>query len=60
LIASQTVTVPADLWKQLKPRLQGNLGIDNPDGSHTLPAREYSLADLLKSVTEDVLIQTQA
>jgi len=60
LIVSQTVTVPADLWKQLKPRLQGDLGIDNPDGSHTLPAREYSLADLLKSVAEDVLIQTQA
>lgn len=60
LIISQTVTVPADLWKQLKPRLQGEPGTDNPDGSHTLPAREYSLADLLRSIAEDVLIQTQA
>lgn len=60
LIISQSVTVPADLWQQLKPRLQGDWGVENPDGSHTLPAREYSLADLLKTIAEDVLIQTQA
>lgn len=60
LIISQSVTIPADLWQQLKPRLQGDWGVENPDGSHTLPAREYSLADLLKSIAEDVLIQTQA
>jgi ATP-dependent Lon protease len=60
LVFSREVVVPAAVWNQMKPHLQGDPGVDNPDGSHTLPAREYSLADLLKSITEDVVIQTQA
>jgi len=60
LVFSREVVVPAAVWNQMKPHLQGDPGVDNPDGSHTLPAREYSLADLLKSIAEDIVIQTQA
>lgn len=60
LVFAREVVVPADVWKTMKPHLQGDLGVDNPDGSHTLPAREYSLADLLKNIAQDLIIQTQA